>query len=137
MNDNDSPSTRGAPALRGVDTDKALARFAGNAQRLQHWLRDFQSYGPLTAREIRAAISAGERERATKLAHAFKGRSGMLEMAELHSIALSLEMTLRNHEPTELWLEELERTVDEMSQQIAIVLGAAPTLDNDNHEEYA
>jgi len=52
----------------------------------------------------------------------------MLGMMELHSIALSLEMTLRNEEPSTLWLEELERTVDEMSQEISSAFGAGKPL---------
>ncbi len=55
--------------------------------------------------------------------HALKGRTGMLGMPELHSIALSLEMTLRNSEPSNLWLEELEVTVEEMTQVIKATLG--------------
>ena len=51
----------------------------------------------------------------------------MLGMLELHSIAQSLEMTLRNGEPTALWLEELELTVAEMSKQIDELLGDRST----------
>ena len=46
----------------------------------------------------------------------------MLGMVEIHSIAVSLESSLKNHEPTAFWLEELERTVAEMSQDIAAAL---------------
>lgn len=125
MNDTDPPSAPGALALRGIRVGEAMARFAGNEQRFRHWLRDFGSYGPATAAQIRAAIADGAGERAIKLTHAFKGHSGMLGMAELHSIALSLEMTLKNREPTDLWLDELERTVAEMSREILAVLGEA------------
>ena len=47
----------------------------------------------------------------------------MLGMAELFSISQTLEMALRNDEPSLLWLEELERTVAEMSRDIAEALG--------------
>lgn len=123
MTHTDPPSPPGALALRGIHIGEALARFAGNEQRFRHWLVDFGSFGPATARQIRSALAAGAHAQALRLTHAFKGRSGMLGMAELHSIALSLEMTLKNSEPTELWIEELERTVDEMSRQILTVLG--------------
>ena len=109
--------------LRGVQTREALARFAGDEERYRHWLTEFITHGPAAARQIREAITNGSVETATLLAHSFKGRTGMLGMAELHSIAQSLEMTLRNREPTALWLEELEQTVAEMSQQISDVLG--------------
>ena len=123
MHDDDSLPTQAPLVLRGVNVSEALARFAGSESRLRHWLQDFCQYGPDTASQIRSAIDAGDKDQAIRLAHACKGRCGMLGMAELHSIALSLELTLRNGEPTDLWLDELERTVLEMSQQIAGVLG--------------
>ncbi len=117
-----NPAT-GLQALRGVQVRETLARFAGDEVRYRHWLAEFISHGPAAAKQIREAIANGSLETATVLAHSFKGRTGMLGMTELHSIAQSLEMTLRNNEPTALWLEELELTVAEMSQQISDVLG--------------
>lgn len=116
----------GLPALRGVQTREALARFAGDEDRYRHWLVEFITHGPAAAKQIHEAIINGSMETATVLAHSFKGRTGMLGMVELHSIAQSLEMTLRNNEPTALWLEELELTVTEMSKQISDVLGDRP-----------
>ncbi len=109
--------------IRGVNVQEGLARFAGDENRYRHWLLDFVSHGPAAASQIREAIMNGSQEAAIRLAHAFKGRTGMLGMPELHSIALSLEMTLRNNEPSNLWLEELEVTVGEMTQAIKTVLG--------------
>ena len=119
----DSKPASVLPALCGVQTREALARFAGDETRYRHWLLEFINHGPAATSQIREAILNGSLETATVLAHSFKGRAGMLGMMELHSIAQSLEMTLRNGEPTALWLEELERTVAEMSRQIADVLG--------------
>ena len=116
------------PRLPGVQTREAIARFAGDEQRYRHWLIEFIGYGPATARQIRAALADHSPEQAINLSHALKGRAGMLGMMELHSIALSLEMTLRNEEPSTLWLEELERTVDEMSQEISSAFGASKPL---------
>lgn len=113
--------------LRGVQAREALARFAGDQDRYRHWLLEFVSHGPAAALQIRQAIMNGSQDTATTLAHSFKGRTGMLGMVELHSIAQSLEMTLRNSEPTALWLEELELTVAEMSKQISEVLGERST----------
>ena len=125
---NDDAQTPGTLLLRGVQTRAALARFAGDEQRYRHWLIEFVSHGPAIAGQIREAIAQGSHEQAINLSHSLKGRTGMLGMAELHSIALSLEMTLRNGEPTTLWLEELERTVDEMSREISSVLGEGAPL---------
>lgn len=114
-------------AIRNVRTHEALARFAGDRERYQHWLFDFTTHGPAAASQIRQAIANGSLEAAVNLTHALKGRTGMLGMTELHSIALSLEMTLKNGEPAAFWLEELERTADEMSREILMVLGKEVT----------
>ncbi len=110
-------------SIRGVNVQEGLARFAGDENRYRHWLLDFVNHGPAAAGQIREAIMNGSQETAVRLAHAFKGRTGMLGMPELHSIALSLEMTLRNNEPSNLWLEELEVTIGEMTQAIKATLG--------------
>ena len=120
---NEHAETSGPLLLRGIQTREAIARFAGNEERYRHWLTEFISHGPTAADQIRAAIAEGASEQAISLSHALKGRAGMLGMAELHSIAQSLEMALRNQEPCTLWLEELERTVAEISLEISSVLG--------------
>ena len=104
--------------IRGVNVQEGLARFAGDEGRYRHWLLDFTNHGPEAAVQIRETIMNGTQEAAIRLTHAFKGRAGMLSIPELHSIALSLEMTLRNNEPSSLWLEELELTIKEMTEAI-------------------
>ena len=116
---NRHPDQAAAPSIPGVQTAQALARFAGNQARYTHWLREFVTHGPAAAGQIRQAILHGSHDTAISLAHAFKGRTGMLGMNELQCIAMSLEMALRNREPTTLWMDELEQTVSEMSQRIA------------------
>ena len=110
-------------AMPGINTAQAIARFSGDEGRYRYWLAEFVSHGPAAATQIRLAIDNGTRDTAVKLAHALKGRTGMLGMNELHSIAQSLEQCLKNGEPSTLWLEELESTVQEMSTAIASVLG--------------
>ena len=110
-------------AIPGINTTQAIARFSGDEGRYRYWLAEFVSHGPATAAQIRQAIDNGSRDTAVKLAHALKGRTGMLGMTDLHSIAQSLEQCLKNGEPTTLWFEELESTVAHMSEQISAVLG--------------
>ncbi len=109
--------------IRGVNVQEGLARFSGDEGRYRHWLLDFTNHGPEAAVQIRETIMNGTQEAAIRLTHAFKGRAGMLSIPELHSIALSLEMTLRNNEPSSLWLEELELTIKEMTEAITAELG--------------
>ena len=110
-------------AIRNLRVTEALSRFAGDESRYRHWLSEFIVQGPAAVSQIRMAISNGSPETAERLAHAFKGRTGLLGMAELHSIARTLEMALKNCEPTAFWIDELERTAEEMSRDISEVLG--------------
>lgn len=119
---NSSTQSSDSFVIRNVRTQEALARFAGDKERYRHWLNEFITHGPAATTQIRQAITNGTPDMAINLAHALKGRTGMLGMIELHSIAQSLEMALRNNEPADLWLEELELTTEEMSKEIASVL---------------
>lgn len=110
-------------AIPGINAAQAIARFSGDEGRYRYWLAEFVSHGPAAAMQIRQAIDNGTRDTAIKLAHALKGRTGMLGMNELHSIAQSLEQCLKNGEPSTLWIEELESTVQEMSKAISSALG--------------
>ena len=108
--------------IPNVRIAEALARFAGDEERYRHWLLEFVGHGPSSVRQIRQAITNGSVDTAINLVHALKGRTGMLGMRELHSIALSLEMTLKNREATNDWLEELECSIIEMSKEISTAL---------------
>lgn len=110
--------------IPNVHVDEALARFAGDMDRYRHWLREFVDHGPAAVAQIRQAIANGSQETAIKLAHALKGRTGMLGMTELHSLSQTLELTLRNGEPTAFWLDELERAADDMARELTTALKA-------------
>ena len=114
-------ATSGTISIRNVRTTEALARFAGNQERYRHWLIEFISYGAAAVAQIRQAIIEDSRDTAISLTHGLKGRSGMLGIVELQSIALSLEMALRNSEPTTLLLEDLERACAETGKEISAV----------------
>ncbi len=116
------PLTNAKLAIKNVRVAEALSRFAGDEARYRHWLIEFIGHGPAAASQIRMAVANGSHDTAIRLAHAFKGRTGMLGMAELHSIARTLEMALKNFEPTAFWLDELERTAEEMSRDISAAL---------------
>ena len=120
---NTDTQTAAQLAIPGINATQAIARFSGDEGRYRYWLSEFVSHGPAAAIQIRHAIDNGTRDTATKLVHALKGRTGMLGMNELHSIAQSLEQCLKNGEPSTLWIEELESTVQEMSKAISSALG--------------
>lgn len=108
--------------LPNISTGEALARFAGDEARYRHWLEEFIDHGPAAMIQIKEALSNGSAETAIKLVHAFKGRTGMLGMSELHSISRTLEMALHNNEPASLWLDELALSVNEMSKDLSAAL---------------
>ncbi len=110
-------------AIPGINSTQAIARFSGDESRYLYWLTEFVSHGPAAATQIRQAIDNGSRDTAIKLTHALKGRTGMLGMTELHSIAQSLEQCLKNSEPTLLWIDELQSTTVEMCEDISSALG--------------
>jgi HPt (histidine-containing phosphotransfer) domain-containing protein len=135
MNTDQHPTPSGGPEnpsqagglfkLRNIALNEALARFGGDQARYQHWLTEFIEHGPAATAQIRQAIASGSSSAAISLVHALKGRTGMLGMTELHSISQTLEKALHNGEPPTLWLDELELSVNEMSQAIAQTLGKA------------
>ena len=111
------------PPIPGIQMREGLARFAGDQSRYQHWLRDFVTHGPAAVEQIRQAALNGSHEAAAKLAHALKGRTGMLGMSELFSIAMSLETCLKDAEPYLFWLDELDRAITDLCTDIVAVLG--------------
>lgn len=119
MAESEKPASYGSVfELQNVRVAEALSRFGGDEERYRHWLVEFVDHGPNATAQIRQAITSGSQDAAVKLTHALKGRTGMLGMNELHSISQTLEMALRDGEPTQLWLEELEDAVAEMRRQI-------------------
>ncbi len=97
--------------IRNIRTHDGLSRFAGDETRYRHWLGDFIDYGPRTVVTISKAIDEGDIETAKRMVHSFRGRTSMLGMSELHALALALEMTLHNGEPSDYWLADLKMTI--------------------------
>jgi PAS domain S-box-containing protein len=113
----------GFPYLSGIDTAGGLSRLAGNETRYRHWLNEFIEEGPANARQIRQSLAAGNTEAARQVAHAFKGRVGMLGMNELHNAASALEAALRQGSPVEGWLNKLEQIIEQTRHEIQRALG--------------
>jgi hemerythrin len=75
---------------------------------------------------MRSEIAAGQGEKAGKLAHAFKGRVGMLGMTGLHRMVSALELVLHEGTPADELLATLERSIDELRDELARVLNPGP-----------
>jgi CheY-like chemotaxis protein len=112
-------------ALSGVDCAAGLSRLAGNEARYRHWLLAFVEEGPASVMQIRQALDAGNNEAARQLAHALKGRVGMLGMDAVHVVASGAEAALKSGAPVLDLIDELARAVAQLSAQIKAALGVA------------
>jgi len=120
----------GLPPLRGVDTRAGLALLLGDTTRYRKALSDFAAEAPITLKQIRHAVDAGELAPASMTAHILKGRTGLLGMQELHAAAAALEQALEQaldsaQPPAEL-LQALEQGIAAMTAEIHGKLGYGP-----------
>jgi two-component system sensor histidine kinase/response regulator len=113
-------------SLSGVDCAAGLSRLAGNEARYRHWLLAFVEEGPASVMQIRQALDAGNNEAARQLAHALKGRVGMLGMDAVHVVASGAEAALKSGALAADLIDELARAVAQLSAQITAALGVAP-----------
>ncbi|TRZ98545.1 MAG: PAS domain S-box protein, partial [Rhodocyclaceae bacterium] len=105
-------------SLRGVDVAAALARFCGKEVSYRRWLTEFAGTAGAAHGQLRNELAAGQMDKAGKLAHAFKGRVGMLGMTGLHGMASALEVALRGGMPTDELLATLDRSINEMCSEL-------------------
>jgi CheY-like chemotaxis protein len=115
-------------ALVNIDTATGIGRFGGKEERYLSWLNLFVEEGPATVAEIRQLLGSSTSEAASRVAHAFKGRVGMLGMSELHPVVSALETTLRAAEPADELLDKVEEIVKQTSVEIKAVLARLEPL---------
>ena len=113
-------------SLRGVDVAGALARFCGNEASYRRWLTDFVATAGAVSGQMRGEIAAGQMDKAGKLAHAFKGRAGMLGMTHLHKMVSAMESALHEGTATDELLFTLEQSINEMRDELERVLAPRP-----------
>jgi HPt (histidine-containing phosphotransfer) domain-containing protein len=122
-----APADSRLAALVDIDTQTGIGRFGGKEERYIGWLTLFVEEGPATVAEIRQVLASSTPEAAAKVAHAFKGRVGMLGMVELHPVVSALETTLRAAEPAGELLDRVEDIVRQTSRNIKTALAAEPS----------
>jgi signal transduction histidine kinase/CheY-like chemotaxis protein/HPt (histidine-containing phosphotransfer) domain-containing protein/CHASE3 domain sensor protein len=86
----------GLPPIEGIDVADGLARVAGNARLYRKLLEQFAAEQADAGAQIRAALAAGDRKQAERLAHTVKGVAGNLGMKGLRGSAEALERALRD-----------------------------------------
>ncbi len=94
-----------APSLRnlpGFDTEKALGRLGGNERLYAKLLRQFVEYYGDTSEKFYAALDAGDREGARRIAHTLKGLAGSIGADKLAGEAAYLESSFAGENPAEV-----------------------------------
>ena len=120
------------PELPGLDRDAGLRRAAGKPGLYLSILRRFADDHGQDAREMAAALQAGDTGTATRVAHTLKGLAGTLGAHGLQRQAQALEDALRGDTaPAELGTllpplaAELERLVEMLRQRLPAAAAAA------------
>ena len=119
-------------AMSGYDYDAALRVVQGRTQSLRHLLADYASRRANDVRAIRAALAAGDTERALLLTHTLKGVAGVLGATGVQAAAARVEAALRGNAgvaDTELGALEAmhEALLAELLEVLPAEGAAAPT----------
>jgi two-component system, sensor histidine kinase and response regulator len=83
------------PAFDGIDTASGLGRVSGNKDLYRKLLVKFYDEYPRAGAEITAALEAGDRELAQRLAHTVKGVAGNIGAGDLQAAAEPLERAIK------------------------------------------
>ena len=100
------------PQIAGVNVADGLNRVAGNRKLYLKLLSQFAAQQADAATQIAAALDAGDRKVAERLAHTVKGVAGNLGITDVQSSAQTLEKAIR----------EAQDTVSTVLDQFAITL---------------
>ncbi|MFC0711551.1 response regulator [Azorhizophilus paspali] len=125
------PATGGsvstAPANTALERAAALRRLGGNRALLDRLLARFAATQADAAARLGAALAAGDREDARRIAHTLKGLAGNIGATALAVQAATLEQCLgQNRQPPAGTLDDLERGLGALCASIA----AAPAAGN-------
>ncbi|MDG4582824.1 MAG: ATP-binding protein [Candidatus Competibacter sp.] len=123
------------PAVTGLDTAGGLRRSGGKSRLYRELLGKYlDSQGDAPAR-IHAALAAGDRETAERLAHTLGGVSGTIGAETVRAPAAALEQAIRNTaEPGEIdaVLQETERAMAALREPLRAAL--APIVATETNE---
>lgn len=121
----DGAAQEALPELAGIDVEGGLARVGGNAKLYRGILLKFRSSQAKVPEQIEAALAAGERDTAERLAHTLKGVSGSIGADELQQAALRLESAIREGR------EGLAAVLQDVRARLAPVLEALAVLEDE------
>jgi CheY-like chemotaxis protein/HPt (histidine-containing phosphotransfer) domain-containing protein len=88
------------PEIDGIDVEGALKRVAGNKRLLRSLLEQFACKQQDAAVQISAALQAGDRTVATRIAHTVKGVAANLGITAVQLKAEAVERAIRDADPS-------------------------------------
>jgi PAS domain S-box-containing protein len=119
-----SPDAHELPLLAGIDTAAGVSRVGNNLKLYLSILKKFRTSQADAAAQIEAALQAGDRKTAERLAHTLKGVSGNTGADGLQEAARQLEAAIRR---------DSADPADELGivrEQLAVVLDSLAVLDD-------
>ncbi|MEN8143056.1 MAG: response regulator, partial [Thermodesulfobacteriota bacterium] len=119
---NRTDSNTSQPAI--IDQQALMRRFSNNQETFRLLLEMFLGNAPLTIKELREAVSAGDRERIHFLAHKVKGIATTMGAGLLVNSLEALESAAREDGTADLegLLTDLERSYNNLKNEIEKIL---------------
>lgn len=113
-------SADGFGELPGIDRGAGLAATHNNPELYRKLLQRFLAGQRDFARDFRAALAAGDRERACRAAHTLKGSAGTIGARSLQALAAQLETACSDGDTLPAAL--VEAALDPLERELATVL---------------
>jgi len=118
-----APSQDQVPVIQGLDTASALRRVSGNKKLYVKLLRQFIEGQADAAVRIRAALGAGDRPLAERIAHTVKGVSGNIGADTVQAAADRVELMVSKGEAAPELIAALEKALDSLVKRLRDSLG--------------
>jgi signal transduction histidine kinase/DNA-binding response OmpR family regulator len=121
----------GLPEIAGVDIDGALRRVAGNRRLYRDLLQQFAAREANAPARISAALQAGDRKLAERIAHTVGGVAANIGIPALHATAERLERALRREPAPAAELTEFAAVLSAQVHAIEQALNSAAAKSED------
>ena len=118
------PAHRELPeSLPGFDVAEGIAALCGDTTLYGKLIREFNRTHGEDAAGIREALTADNRDQATKMAHALRGLAGNLAASSVYRLATELEATLKDDH-----LDTVDELLSRLTEALAEIKAAALLL---------
>ncbi|WP_051278835.1 PAS domain S-box protein [Chitinilyticum aquatile] len=123
---NGTPVAQPLAPIDGLDQQAGLRRVLGDAAIYTRLLRMFLAGQTSIMNELQAALAAGERETACRMAHTLKGSAGTIGAGRIQAAAAELERMLGGDVESIDVSPQLAELADELAQVLPALQAALP-----------